>query len=103
MYISPAVCLDDIPSTEMRDMICKDTYLTDWRKSEQEVIGYIKTTKLDIMDNVLSNDRYKIELKFNVFPPVKGDWRNFSREWDSKQRRSYVDTTADFWKHRDVK
>ena len=84
-------------------MICKDTYLTDWRKSEQEVIGYIKTTKRDILDNVLSNNCHKIELKFDLYPPVKGNWRDFSREWDSKQKRTYVDTASDFWTHRDVK
>lgn len=36
LYICPAVSLDDVPSAEMRQLLCEYMYTSDWKKAAEE-------------------------------------------------------------------
>ncbi|KAK9732141.1 hypothetical protein QE152_g13002 [Popillia japonica] len=96
LYISPAISMDDIPEREMREMICKGVYQTDWRRAEEEVWKYLKKSKREVFDSIKDADR-GIEYTCDLYPPIPEKWRNYATKWDHKQIRASVDPTKQFW------
>lgn len=96
LYMSPAISLDDIKEKELRDMICKGVYQTEWRRAEEEVWKYLKKSERGVFDSVRDADR-GVEFTCDLYPPVPEQWRQCCHKWDDVQTRATVEPTKQFW------
>ncbi|GJQ85616.1 hypothetical protein Trydic_g20166 [Trypoxylus dichotomus] len=96
LYMSPAISIDDVPEKEMREMICKNVYQTEWSRAAEEVWKYLKKTKRDVFDSVRDAD-HGVDFTFDLYPPVPEKWRNYDMRWDERQPRALVEPTKEFW------
>lgn len=99
IYMSPVVSFDDIPDPEMRKMLVKFMYTTDWKKATEEAA--LPINRLKSPQKVGGSTGDPLEYKVEIGVPLPLGWAQKCHDWDNKQTRASVNPTAQFWKYKE--
>lgn len=94
--LAPAVHISDIADEDIKSVVVRNMYLTDWRRAEIEAAAKIQ--KRIVPDSTVESEHMTdLRYKPNINPALSVGWRERGGPWDNKQNRAIIDSTKAFW------
>ncbi|KAL3282134.1 hypothetical protein HHI36_005329, partial [Cryptolaemus montrouzieri] len=113
VYISPQVSTDDIPDPEMKKLMLRYMYTTEFRQAELELLSMVGLEYREVPNTVVEHDRFLSKTRkhyFSVYykpkplllPEMAPEQNLRGGKWTNEQLIGTANSTELFWKNKDV-